>query len=176
MCTCICKYLCMQLLLYIYIHIYMTPFKQSNLSVWSLLSWHPTHTHLWVRCYPICISRFLICQRMCYSTPASLLFFTNIVVWIPEYLNSNHFEYQWIGKLRLKRKLKSNAPQTKKLRVTKSAAGNIFLRRKQNLQKKMENGNGRRQDYFDWILMDTLSCWCSMQIIIHKSQVRIFFL
>jgi len=24
-------------------------FKQSNLSAWSLLSWHPTHTHLWVR-------------------------------------------------------------------------------------------------------------------------------
>ena len=25
------------------------PFKQSNPSVWSLLSWHPTHTYLWVR-------------------------------------------------------------------------------------------------------------------------------
>jgi len=25
------------------------PFKQSNPSVWSLFSWHPTHTHLWVR-------------------------------------------------------------------------------------------------------------------------------
>ena len=25
------------------------PFKQSNPSVWSLLSWFPTHTHLWVR-------------------------------------------------------------------------------------------------------------------------------
>ena len=25
------------------------PFKQSNPSMWSLLSWHPTHTHLWVR-------------------------------------------------------------------------------------------------------------------------------
>jgi len=27
------------------------PFKQSNPSVWSLLSWHPTHTHLWVRLF-----------------------------------------------------------------------------------------------------------------------------
>jgi len=25
------------------------PFKQNNPSVWSLLSWHPTHTHLWMR-------------------------------------------------------------------------------------------------------------------------------
>jgi len=25
------------------------PFKQSNPSIWSLLSWHPTHTRLWVR-------------------------------------------------------------------------------------------------------------------------------
>ena len=25
------------------------PFKQSNLSAWSLLSWHPTHTYLWGR-------------------------------------------------------------------------------------------------------------------------------
>ena len=25
------------------------PFKQSNPSIWLLLSWHPTHTHLWVR-------------------------------------------------------------------------------------------------------------------------------
>jgi len=25
------------------------PFKQSNLSIWSLLSWHPTRTYLWVR-------------------------------------------------------------------------------------------------------------------------------
>jgi len=25
------------------------PLKQSNLSAWSLLSWHSTHTHLWVR-------------------------------------------------------------------------------------------------------------------------------
>jgi len=25
------------------------PFKQSNLSAWSLSSWHPTHTHFWVR-------------------------------------------------------------------------------------------------------------------------------
>ena len=27
----------------------MCPFKQSNLGAWSLLSWHPTHTHLRVR-------------------------------------------------------------------------------------------------------------------------------
>jgi len=25
------------------------PFKQGNLRIWSLLSWHPTHTHFWVR-------------------------------------------------------------------------------------------------------------------------------
>jgi len=25
------------------------PFKQSNLSIWSLLSWNSTHTHFWVR-------------------------------------------------------------------------------------------------------------------------------
>jgi len=27
----------------------MCPFKQSNLSAWSLLGWHPTHTYLWGR-------------------------------------------------------------------------------------------------------------------------------
>ena len=27
----------------------MRPFIQSNPSIWSLLSWHPTHTHPWVR-------------------------------------------------------------------------------------------------------------------------------
>jgi len=25
------------------------PFKQYNPSIWSLLNWHPIHTHLWVR-------------------------------------------------------------------------------------------------------------------------------
>jgi len=27
------------------------PFKESNLSAWSLLRWHPTHTYLWGRLY-----------------------------------------------------------------------------------------------------------------------------
>ena len=31
------------------------PFKQSNSSAWSLLSWHPTHTYLWRRLYFILI-------------------------------------------------------------------------------------------------------------------------
>jgi len=40
------------------------PFKQSNLSAWSLLNWHPTHTYLWGRlcfiqvdCSPLSRSR-----------------------------------------------------------------------------------------------------------------------
>ena len=43
------------------------PFKQSNMSAWSLLSWHPTHTCLWGRlcfihvvCTPLSRSRRVI--------------------------------------------------------------------------------------------------------------------
>jgi len=35
------------------------PFKQSNLSFWSLLSWHPTHKYLWGR---VCF--FQICRLL----------------------------------------------------------------------------------------------------------------
>ena len=36
-------------------HTLTCPFKQSNLSAWSLLSWDPTHTHLWVRLFQKCL-------------------------------------------------------------------------------------------------------------------------
>jgi len=51
-------------------------------------------------CCAICISRGLIWQMICYLTLSSLMFLTNIVVVITELLNSNHFQYQWIGKLK----------------------------------------------------------------------------
>jgi len=47
------------------------------------------------------------------------------VVVITEYLNSNHFQYQQIGKL--EKTLKSNAPQTRFWCVEKSTRGKIFF-------------------------------------------------
>jgi len=41
-------------------------------------------------------------------------------------------------------------------------------------QRKFDFAAGEM--FFDWILMGTLSSWCSIQSILHKSQVRIFFL
>jgi len=45
------------------------------------------------------------------------------------------------------------------------------MHRRQNLWNKMRC----RQDHFDWTLMGSLSCWCSMPCIIQKSQLRISF-
>jgi len=47
----------------------------------------------------ICISRGLIWQRVRYLTLSSLLLGTNGVDVITEYLSSNHFHHQWIGRL-----------------------------------------------------------------------------
>jgi len=85
------------------------------------------HTSEWESnwCCAICVSRGLIWQRICYLTLSSLMFLTNSVIVITEFLSSNHFQYQWIGKV--KKTQKSNAPQTSFLCVKKSAAGKIFL-------------------------------------------------
>jgi len=97
-------------------------------------------------------------------TLSALMFSTNSVVVITQFLNSTYFQYQWIGKV--KKTLKSNASQTSFLYVKKALQARFFdwkLRRRQKLSKKMR----RRHNFLDW--MGTLSCWCSMCIIIHKS-------
>jgi len=44
------------------------PFKQSNLSAWSLMTWHPTHKYLW--------------GRLCFDLTKGLLFDTFVItVW-----------------------------------------------------------------------------------------------
>jgi len=115
------------------------------------------------------LTRFAL-RKDFYGTLSSL-FFANCVGVITEYLNSKHFQCQWVGKPN--KTLKWNAPQTRFCCGTKCAAGKIFVKKircRQNKSKKMS----RKQD--DWILMGTLSRWCSMYILIHKSQVRIFSL
>jgi len=64
-------------------------------------------------------------RRSCFNIQEFTRFLTSSVVVITEYLDWNHFQYQWIGKL--KKTLKSNAPQTRFLFVKKCAAGKIFL-------------------------------------------------
>ena len=49
--------------------------------------------------------------RICYLTLSSSMFLTNSVVVITEFLNSNHFQYQWIGIP--SKTLTSNASQTR---------------------------------------------------------------
>jgi len=56
-------------------------------------------------------------------TLSLLLFFTNCVVAITEYLISNNFQYQRIGKL--KKTLKLNGPQTRLLKKRK--CGSVTL-------------------------------------------------
>jgi len=76
--------------------------------------------------------------------------FTNSVVVITEFLNSNPFQYQWIGKL--KKALKWNGPWTRFFLKTTRRRQDFFvkrLRHRQKLWKKM-------------IIMGTLSSWCSM--------------
>jgi hypothetical protein len=58
----------------------------------------------------------------------------------------------------------------KKMRCRQKFVVKIMRRRQKLIQKKW-----RRQDFFDRILMGTLSCWRSMLFVFHKSRVRIFF-
>jgi len=130
----------------------MCPFKQSNLSVWSPMSWQPTHAHLCGRlsvfpklfaspsqshhCSPpwwshqvtgICISQGLIWQKVFNLTPFALLLLTNCIAVIMRYVNANHLEYQWIGKPN--KKLKQNAPRTRFL-MKQNAPQARFLMKK----------------------------------------------
>jgi len=57
-------------------------------------------------------------------TLSSLLFLTKSVVVITEYLNSNDFQYQRIGKL--KKLLESNPPLTRFLYAKKSTEARYF--------------------------------------------------
>ena len=88
------------------------------------------------------------------------MFLTKSVIAITEFLNSNQFQYQWISKLKESTDMKQ--PINKGFVIKKKRHRPDFfvkrLRRRQNLSKKMR----RRQDFFDWILMGTLSSWCSM--------------
>ena len=82
-------------------HALTCPFKQSNLSSWSLLSWHPTHEYL---CGRICFFQI----RCLLSTVTLTLRFViwhfrntvwyNCVVGITQYWISNHFHHQSIGR------------------------------------------------------------------------------
>ena len=47
-------------------------FKQSNLSAWSLLNWHPPHTHLWGRLYFIPV----VCSPLSQSHPVTQIMST----------------------------------------------------------------------------------------------------
>jgi len=155
------------------------PFKQSNPSVWSLLSWHPTHTRLWVR-----LSVFLKLFVFTVTVPPSDSDYVNRSASLQQFrlihtrrarrscsdegghqyqvldlLNSNQFQYQWIGKL--KKALKWNGPWSRFILKTNAPQARFVvkrLRRRQNLSKKIRS----RQDFFDWILMGTLSSWCRM--------------
>ena len=58
------------------------PFKQSNLSAWSLLSWHPTHTYLR--------------RRLCFDLTKGLLFDTFVItVWYKLCPQWGHFELEF---------------------------------------------------------------------------------
>jgi len=61
-------------------------------------------------CCAICMSRCLIWQRIFTLTLSPLMFLTNSVVVITEFVDLKYVQYQWIGKV--KNTLKSNAPQT----------------------------------------------------------------
>jgi len=104
-------------------------------------------------CCAICISRGLKWQKKCYLTLSSLLFSTNSVVVMTEYLNLNHFQYHWIGKR--KKTLTSDAPRTRFL----------YIKKKRWRQDFLVGKLSRRQNLFlyikkwDWILLGTLSCW-----------------
>jgi len=77
-----------------------------------------------------CAFRFswgLTWQRIFCLALSSLLFLTNSVVVTTGYLNSNHFQYHRICKL--KKTLKSNAPTDKIFVCNKRAAGKIFFER-----------------------------------------------
>jgi len=52
------------------------PFKQSNLSAWSLLSWHHTHTYLWVRLYFIQV----VCSPLSRSRQATQIMSTEALL------------------------------------------------------------------------------------------------
>jgi len=96
------------------------PFKQFNLSTWSLLSWHPTHTYLWGR---LCFIQIFFsphchdhaeCLKLCQQKRFS------------QTLLLNYFHHQWIGRqnknlqikcipdrLRKRFLMKKNAPQAR---------------------------------------------------------------
>ena len=205
------------------------PFQQSNPNVWSLLRWHPTRTHLWVRLSVFlklfvstvtvppsgsdyvnrsashqqfrlihqrrawrlrsderghkyqALDHFLLWRTLffiklfwnwtgvvrfvCHEVWSDkrffirhflhLMFLTNSVIVITDFLNSNHFQYQWIGKV--KKTPKSDGPWTRFLFKEKAPQARFWCE-KTAPREKMRG----RQDFFDWILMDTLSFWCSM--------------
>jgi len=79
--------------------------------------------------------------------------FTNCIVVITEYLNSNHFKYQWIGKPNKK----SNALQIKKF-MTKNALKANFFCEKNALQAKLMWEIASEAIFCDRIMMGTLSC------------------
>ena len=93
-----------------------------------------------------CETLLLIWQRICYLTPSLLLFLTNSVAVITEFLNSIHFQYNESVKWR--RQWNQMAHRQVFRVLKKSAAGQIFcgkVRRRQNSSNKMR----RRQFFFD---------------------------
>jgi len=103
-------------------------------------------------------TRFVLTKGLLFNT-LFIVFFTNCVVVITEYVNSNHCQYRWIGEPN--NTLESNGPWTRFFYEKKCAAGKIFckrMRRRPNFCKKMSS----RQDFF-WLNPDGYSAsWCSV--------------
>jgi len=133
--------------------------------------------------------------RFCCLTLSSLLFFTSSVVVITEYLNpiifwlnpiililiecwpaQSTFVFPTIIKITKAFGFIQIGHITKIFNAKKcAAAGKIFWWKHGAAGKNYGTNCAAGKIFFDWILMCNLSCSCSIYII-HKSQLRIFFL
>ena len=77
----------------------MSPFEQSDLSAWSLLSWHPTHTYVWGRL--CCIQ--VVCSPLSRSRRATQIMSTER---FSQTRLLNRFHHQWIGRQNKKLEIK----------------------------------------------------------------------
>ena len=125
-------------------------------------------------CVAMCTSWGLILQRLCYLTILPFLCCTNSSIVINQYLNSNYFHCQWIG-----RKIRhwNKIPNTQDLGWNWMRRWRFFDERKYVAGKTFKRRYTADKNFFDWILIGNLSCWCNVQFICHssESQLRTLF-